>query len=667
MFRNEIRSLLTSLLAGLCLLFLLRLGFYLYFVPSGTSLDSSMLIWSLYIGTKFDLRLLLFVHLPLVLLSAVIRFKPAQNVYALYFWRSYFIILFSAILISYAMDFAYYAYLGTRLDASILRFAYNLDTSLHMVWQTYPVIRISLGAAAVFTLLVFAVGKVWQPGPEQSYPGTGRRLASSLVMTILMLMGAWAKLSWYPLRWSDAYYSTNEFASRLALNPALYFLDTIKNRNINYDEDKARKYYPLMVEYLGIDQPDMKALSYVRRRIPQTTFARRPNIVIVLLESFAWYKTGLSGNPFNPTPHFDAIAKKGISFNRYYAPHGGTARSVWALVTGLPDIEVNRTSSRNPLVVNQHTIVNAFQGHEKFYFLGGSANWANIRGLLANNIPGLNIYDEGSYKSSRMDVWGISDLHLFEEANEVLSRQDKAFVALIQTSGNHRPYNIPEDNRGFEVLPQDPDELKKYGFRSTPDYNAMRFMDHSIGFFMRQASQSEYYRDTIFVFLADHGNMRHASHLPDYVEKLGITEFQSPFVIYQPGIPGMAKEISTVTSQLDVLPTVAAYASQPYINTTLGRNMLDPRYADQQYAFTVIHERLPRIGVMSSDDYFTMYSNGSKKRLYYLKADKPDKDVGSGNPNLLEEREALALALFETANYMRFHNTRPAIKPQALH
>ena len=103
--------------------------------------------------------------------------------------------------------------------------------------------------------------------------------------------------------------------------------------------------------------------------------------------------------------------------------------------------------------------MNAFKDHRKFYFLGGSASWANIRGLLANNIPGLEIYEEGSYTSPRVDVWGISDLSLFEEANDVLKNSDEPFFAIIQTSGNHRPYTIPEDNKGFKILAEDDLEL----------------------------------------------------------------------------------------------------------------------------------------------------------------------------------------------------------------
>lgn len=656
MLRHELKSLLFSIVFALAILFVLRTGFYLYFSPADAPLETSILIQSLYIGSKFDLRLLLFLHLPLVILSFIPVFRVTSNCYTLYFWRLYFILGFIALMAIYMLDFGHFAYLETRLDASVLRFAYNLDTSLQMVWQTYPVLWISLAYILSTSVIIIGVLKLWPYRNNLVYPAWWKSSLISLGIIAMMLPGIWGKASWYPLRWSDAFYSTNDFASRLALNPVLYFIDTLKNQNIDYDENKVRKHYPWLVKYLGIEKPGITNLSFARDFKPTTEFAHQPNVVIVLLESFAWYKTGLSGNPFNPTPNFDAIANKGISFNRYYAPHGGTARSVWALMTGLPDIEINKTSSRNPLIVDQHTIFNEFQNYEKLYFLGGSASWANIRGLLSNNIPGLKVYEEGSYQSPRMDVWGISDLHLFEEANQVLKQQDKPFIALIQTSGNHRPYNIPEDNRGFEKTSPDADKLKQHGFRSVADYNAMRFMDHAIGFFLREAEKESYFADTVFVFLADHGNTRHATHLPDYVEKLGITEFQSPLVIYKQGL--QPARIDRLASQIDVLPTVAAFVNQKHQNTTLGRNILDSRFDEYQYVFTVMFDHLPRIGILAKNHYYSMYSDGSKQRLHLLDSPQPERNIIEEDPEIAREMASVAEALYEANNYIRYHNKK---------
>ena len=98
------------------------------------------------------------------------------------------------------------------------------------------------------------------------------------------------------------------------------------------------------------------------------------------------------------------------------------------------------------------------------YFLGGSTSWANIRGLLTNNIKGLRIYEEQDYKSSKVDVWGISDRNLFKEANNVLKQNAKPFFAVIQTADNHRPYTIPEEDlKEFKKVNLPADSLKNTG------------------------------------------------------------------------------------------------------------------------------------------------------------------------------------------------------------
>ncbi len=100
------------------------------------------------------------------------------------------------------------------------------------------------------------------------------------------------------------------------------------------------------------------------------------------------------GNPLNTTPYFNELSKQGVFFDHCFSPAYGTARGVWAIITGIPDVETSNTASRNPAAVDQHTILNDFAGYQKLYFLGGSTSWANIRGLLTNNINDLKLYEE---------------------------------------------------------------------------------------------------------------------------------------------------------------------------------------------------------------------------------------------------------------------------------
>ena len=123
------------------------------------------------------------------------------------------------------------------------------------------------------------------------------------------------------------------------------------------------------------------------------------------------------------TPETLALAKESAYFSSYFAPARTTARAIFSLFTGIPDINQSyQTSSRNPFVVNHGLILNEFKGYAKFYCLGGNASWANIRGFLEHNVDDLVILEEGAWKASNVDVWGISDLDLFRESHEVLEK-----------------------------------------------------------------------------------------------------------------------------------------------------------------------------------------------------------------------------------------------------
>lgn len=654
--------LLNLLLLELVLLGLFRLAFWLWFRNPSDPVPAPDLWHSFYLGFKYDLRLVLVTLLPLFLLGGLRWLSPFESRLQRNVWFGYLAAVFAVIIVFYVMNFGYYAYLHTPMDATVLRFAYNFSTSVTMLWETYPVIGIGFGLALLIGAYVWLLHRLLWRAETYANPHLRgwRKALVATFGTVLVIGGLYGKFSFYPLRWSEAFAMPHAFAPAVAMNPVLYFLNTVKNREVSFDIDATRAAYPLLAGYLGVDEPDADTLNYTRIiDKPGPLAGRRPNIVMVFLESFASYKTGLFGNPLDPTPNFDALARDAISFRRYYTPHTGTARSVWAAITGIPDVEASKTSTRNPLVVNQHTIVNAFTGYEKYYFLGGSANWGNIRGLLQHNIPGLRVYEEGSYASPRIDVWGISDLDLFREANRVLAKSRKPFFAVIQTSGNHRPYTIPEDNHGFTLREHDSQTLRDAGFLSNGEYNSFRFMDHSIGHFMEQARQASYFDNTIFVFYGDHGITGYGGqHTPEFESKYLLTGFHTPLLIYAPQLLP-ARQLDTIASEVDLLPTLAGLAAPGYVNTTLGRDLLDPRFDDRRYAFTITHYSNPEIGLIGPEHYFRMYADGSNKLLLDTGSAQPAANVLTEQPALAAEMEALTRGLFETAKYMRFHNAEP--------
>jgi len=644
-----------------------RVAFWAYFNSPTDPLDFSTLATAFFVGFKYDLRLTLLILLPLLLFAwirYVSPFKSAEETVSRrskHFWIAYLVVTFALVLVVYITHFAYYAYLHVPLDATILRFFANPGTSLLMVWQSYPVIWLVLGWLLI--LVLYASILYWLINYFEKQPlNVLRRRSKAAVVSaasFLVIFGIYGKASWYPLRWSDAYFSTHPFAAAVTVNPVIHAASTLKNKDVQYDKDAVAQHYDEIADFLGVDKPDKESLNFNRVGHANGFHVSQPNIVMVFLESFASYKTGLSGNALDPTPYFDSIARDGLYFDNFFVPQTGTARSVFTALTGLADVETQRTSSRNPLIVNQHTIVNAFEGYDKFYFIGGSASWGNIRGLLSYNIPGLKLYEEGSYESPRMDVWGIDDLHLFEEANKVLRTQKKPFFAIIQTAGNHRPYNIPEDNRGFKIREISHQEAFDNGFQSVDEYNSFRFMDHSIRTFIEEAKKEPYFDNTMFVFFGDHGiHANTGKHRPKYEEQLKIQGLRVPFVIYAPKLLPNGKVIHKIASEVDILPTLAGLGANGYVNTTMGRDLLDDRFDSMRYAFTVTHGLGLRIGLLDDKFYFLMNDDGSNKALHDLHSDNPRDNVIDKFADKAQQFEALTRAIFETTRYMRYHNAR---------
>ena len=659
-----VRFLFIVFIVNLCAFTLWRMAFWKYFANPNDPIPSDELLRAFYLGFKYDVRLSLLMVLPVYLIGWYKPINLFENILSRRLWLGYFGLVMALALLFYSVNFAYFAYLHLPLDATALRFLENMDTSMLMVWQTYPIIRIALGIVLLIALYLWGLNRLVLRIGQLAKPQVSRRrhVTTVTAVTFLMLFGMYGKVSWYPLRWSDAFATTHPFASSVTINPILYSLNTLKNRDVDIDLEATKAAYSDIVDFLHIDEPNPESLNYKRVAGPNALKLKQPNVVMVILESFASYKSGLGGNPLNPTPVVDALAKDGIYFKNFFTPHTGTARSVFAAMTGLPDIEMVRTSTRNPLAVNQNVIMNAFKGYEKYYFLGGSASWGNIRGLLQRNIPGLNLYEEGSYNSSDVDVWGISDLDLFKEANGVLkTHTDAPFFAVIQTSGNHRPYTIPDDNEGFKLNVRDEDEIVQFGFHSSEKYNSYRFMDHSVGYFMRIARQEKYFENTIFVFFGDHGIYADTGkHTPKSEAQLGLHSYRVPLIFYAPKLLPQGKVYSKVASEVDVLPSLAGLGTDQYINTTIKRDLFDEQFDDKRYAFIAVHgNNTVRISLVGNEFYFSMQPDGSGQALQKIQSEDARSNVAEQHADVTQAMQRITRAIYESTRYMRYNNATP--------
>lgn len=637
------------------LLLLYRAIFYFAFRDSGGELGLGELSSALWVGARFDLRLVLIVTAPFLLAGCLPWLDPRRGGGLRRAWLVVFVVLGVLLSIFYAFDFGNYDYLHERITAEVLDQALSPAIAAQMVWETYPVIPGLLALlvfAGLWTWVLRRLALVELDRPEGDLPRRWR-WAPWTALVFLVAGGIYGKLSWYPLRWSDAFVFGSPFATSLALNPVLFFVDSIPNRGVPYDEERVREHYDELARLLEVDEPDREALEFGRTFTPAAPPVKRRNLIIIHLESWSGFQTGNMAGELNPSdeldpsPRFDALCEDGYLYTNFFVPRGPTSRSVWAMVTGVPDMNPLRSASRNPSIVRQHTLIEALEGYEKYYFLGGSATWANIRGLLAHNIEGLHIYEEGDYTSARGDVWGISDLAMFEEAVEVLERIEEPFFCFLQTSGNHRPYTIPEDKRGFEVAEGvDPELLMANGFASLEAYNGFRFLDHSLGHFFDLAREQGFFESTIFMMYGDHGVP--APHGIPW-ENLSLPAMHVPLLIYAPGLIEEGRRYDHVTSSVDLLPTALEMLGVPHFNQGMGRDLLVERPESEHFAFL-------QDGLLT-DEYCLRLDPTRTARLYRYRSESPAQEVSAEFPEVFDELRRRYEALEEWCFYMLYHNT----------
>ena len=242
----------------------------------------------------------------------------------------------------------------------------------------------------------------------------------------------------------------------------------------------------------------------------------------------------------------------------------------------------------------------------------------------------------------------------------MLSKQKQPFFSIIQTSGYHRPYTIPEETYGFTLQSPAEEELKRYGFASAAEYNSFRCMDHALGHFIDLAKTAGYAENTICAFWGDHGIAGYAGeHTPKAESRayLNLGSLRVPVIIWSPTLTE-PKVFDKVASEVDVLATLAAMSGQEYTASAIGRDLLDPQYDKQRYAFTLQYGQPAKIGLVEKDYYLQMHTDGQQLNLYDIHSNTPMINVAGQHPEVVLKMKDLTEGIYRTTQYMAYHNKR---------
>ncbi len=375
-----------------------------------------------------------------------------------------------------------------------------------------------------------------------------------------------------------------------------------------------------MLQY-SLDWPWLNAYQFNNPDYPtlhqQTAAISREkplNLVIVLQESMgATFVKSLGG--IDATPELDKLAEEGIWFERLYATGTRSVRGIEAVVSGyLPtpaQSVVKLSNSQN----NFATIASVLQsmGYQTQFIYGGEAHFDNMRGFFTNN----GFKDVVDIKKIKDPVfvgsWGASDEDLFNTALlelDALHSAGKPFLSLIFTSSNHEPFEFP-DNR--ITLFEEP--------KNTAN-NAVKYADWAMGQFIEKTKRSDYWKDTLFLIVADHDNRVYGNNL------IPVEKFQIPGLIF--GADVTPSKISTLSSQIDLAPTVLSLMGistcHPMVGRDFAKDSASPGRAYLQFDDYFALMEPQQITILKPDQNAVTAKYDESKKILTISGDASDKD-----------------------------------------
>lgn len=255
------------------------------------------------------------------------------------------------------------------------------------------------------------------------------------------------------------------------------------------------------------------------------------------------------------------LSKEGILFSNLYANGTRSVRGIAGVTSGNFSIPGKGVVKRNKSQRDYFTFLSLLKpyGYKTMFIYGGESRFDNMKGWFLGNGFDEIIDQEKFVNPSFIGTWGVSDEDLVIRANEEFKKMYKnkqKFATLMFSTSNHTPFDFPKDKIELHKT----EDIKSVK-------NAIKYADYSIGRFMKLAKKEEYYKDTIFVIIADH-NVRVYGN-----EVVPVNMFQIPGII-------LAKDITKINykkiaTQTDVLATALDLLGLDFKYPIMGKSIFD--------------------------------------------------------------------------------------------
>lgn len=570
--------------------------------------DAGELVFqALVMGLRFDTVISgYFLILPLVVFSVLAHFphKPLVSKWI----RIFLLIMYGCSFFIILADIPYFHHYFSRMTTAIFQWTDSPKFMVLMVlqdWSYYIYFALFFGSIWLFSVLLNRYFRTYE-NRFFSFPKTPKihifQALVGLIMVLVCILGIRGRIAEKsPIRVGTAHFSNYAFPNQLGLNPVFTlmrsFLDDLKpeNHEIHLAHPDSAIAFVRQEYHISDSFPDFPLARMVKGG-PE----KRYNIALVIMESMTAEKMTRFGNPDRLTPCLDSLYRNSIAFDRIYSAGIHTMNGIYSTLYSMPALLRQHPMNAVPIprMSGLSTILKT-KGYSTTYFTTHDDQFDNVGGFLKLN-DFETIVSQKDYPSEKVkSTLGVPDHDMFEFAIPQLNEKHKSgkpFFAAFMTASDHGPYVLPT---GIPFKPRHK-EIRK---------SIVEYADWSIHHFLELASNQPWFDNTLFVFIADHGQFIGTS---SYDVPLSFTHV--PFIIHSPKNLKPAV-LGGLGGQIDVGPTLLGILGMGCVNNSLGIDLLNETRPCMFFNFD------DKIGVLDTAWFYIHRMNGRHGLYHYSNLD----------------------------------------------
>jgi len=568
-----------------------------------------------FIGIRFDVvisgYILFFPALVLIITELFnVQSKIVKTIF--YYWAALFL---SITFIICGADIPYFNHFFQRFSMGAFEWIDSPKFIFDMIIKEPKYFLIILPVIGVIFLFFKLLKKIFFKSYSEPKVKLPFKILFSLIFLALMFLGVRGRIEKKsPIRIGTAYFGNNSFLNQLGLNPVFTLLRSYLD-SLDPDNDKINLMGDLesieyVQEYLSIIDPH--AESPIARLVESDTTKEiiKPNIVLIIMESMSAGKMTRHGDPNNLTPFLDSLSNQSLYFENAYTAGKHTYNGIFSAQFSFPALYSQHTMK----VIKKYNGLSQVlksKGYSTSFFIPHDSQFDNVDGFLREN-DFENVISEADYPSDKVvSSLGVPDDYMFEYSIPVLNRYAKTkkpFFVSFMTASDHGPYFVPDYFKPHST------DIKK---------QTVEFADWSLRKFLYLAKEQEWFDNTIFVFIADHGAALNATY------DISLDYHHSPLIFYAPNLLGNPEVQSKISGQIDIFPTLMGMLNEPYLNNTLGIDLMT-----EKRPYIIVNDD-DKMGVLD-EEFFLIMKKESESKLYKYKSKDRTNYAGQFPEKVLE-------------------------------